>query len=300
MTAEIKTRLDNGFSVIELLISLIILVPVMGAAMSLFTVGINQHESEQSSIDANQEAQAALEMMTLEIAQAGSHGDWHAVASGEIQPSASDEVVPVDSAAGFTAGDYADVDTGDDHEIVKITGVQGNSFTGAFKAHHNAGKPVRLFALPYLGGVIAPAGLGPNASATTTTLRFFGDTGSNSSLNYVEYVYNSDNAQITRSMTPITQATKNPPLPFVRNVKSNSVQFTLKTDKMGVVTSVGVALTVHNNWSTGSKYKEMTLSSNVAIPSAIAGSVLLDELQTFGGVNYFPSIPTQVSAWATQ
>jgi Tfp pilus assembly protein PilW len=298
MKFAIQTKSEDGFSLMELIVSVLILLPIMGAAVSLFSVGTNQQASEQSSIDANQEARSGLEMMASEIAQAGSHGDRSTVTTAAIStPSATPRAVSVASTAGMTVGDWVDVDIGANLESVKLTAVSSTSITGAFRVAHVSGVPIRLFALPFVTGIIPPTGMAASSSSTGTTLEFFGDICSDSNLYYVEYVYSSTNAQITRSITPITQAGKNPALPFVRNVVPNSVQFTVNTDALGVVTSVNIAMTVRNNWSTASKYQETQLSTRVLIPSALAGSVLKSELLGFGGVNKLPPTPSRVTGW---
>lgn len=192
------------------------------------------------------------------------------------------------------------MDTGASNETLRITAVGPNSIAGIFRVAHAGGVPVRLFAQPYLTGVIPPAGLGAGSSASVTKLEFFGNMNGDGTLYYVEYNYDNTNAQITRSMTPITQANMNPALPLVRNVKSNSVQFTLYTDALGVVTSASVALTVQNTWSTAVKFQETALSSRIVVPSAVAGSALLSEIRTYGGANKLPPTPAQVAAWSSQ
>lgn len=292
---------QEGFTLMEVLISILILVPIMGAALSLFSVGANQQASEQSSIDTSMEARSALEMMTTEIAQAGSHGDCSTVTTGTAGPSSTPEALSVASTAGLMVGDWVDVDTGASRELVQIRSISGNSISAIFQTGHNTiGVPVRLFALPFTTGIIPPAGLGANSSASVTTIRFFGDINSDSVLQYVEYAYDSANNQITRSITPITQMALNPALPLIRNIKPNSVRFTLNTDGLGVVTSAHIALTVQNRWGSNSEIQETALSTQVAIPSAAASSVLLSEVRVFGGVNMLPPTPAQVASWVTR
>ncbi len=303
MRHALRVRSEAGFSMTELLISMCILVPIMGAAVSMFSTGANQQASEQTSIDANQDARSGLEIMTREIAQAGSHRDTSTTSTASINSSTNAQPLSVASTVGFSVGDWVDVDS----ESVQLTAVSSTSISAVFSANHASSAPVRLFASPYIPGVIPPAGLGANSSQTVTTLRFFGDINgdpnsspSDPNLYYVEYVYDTANSQITRSSTPLTQATKNPAVPFIRNVKANSVQFTLNTDDLGVVTSASIALTVHNTWKTGSKYQETELSSRVVIPSAVAGSALLHEVQRYGGIDQLPPTPSQVTTWVSQ
>jgi hypothetical protein len=295
-----RIRQGDGFSLAELLISVVILLPVMGAALSLFSVGINQHESEQTGIDTSQEARAGLEMMASEIAQAGSHRDRASTTTSTIAASPNAQSVVLGSAAGFTVGDYVEIDTGANLETVELASVTGNSISGVFRTSHANGVPVRLFAMPYTAGVIPPPGLGLSSSANVTSLRFFGDIYGTGELSYVEYAYDAANNQITRSMTPITQGSKNPALPFIRNVRPNSVQFTLFTDSIGFVTAVDLSLGVQNTWGTGTNHEKqkINLSSRTVIPCAVVGSTLLNEIQIYGGLNNLPPTPAQVLAWA--
>ncbi len=298
MNNSIQTIRADGFSLVELLISILILSTIMGAALSLFSLGVTQHDTEQNAVDMSQGARSGLELMTMEIAQAGSHGDIQTTTQGAISTT-GDQSVNVASGIGFAVGDYVSVDTGASNEVVEITALGSNSISGSFHKGHASGAPVRLFALPYLTGVVRPAGLGANSSVTVTTLKFFGNVNGDGKIYYVEYAYDAVNAQIVRSMTPITQATKNAALPIVNNVKANSASFTLFTDSRGVVTAVRLDFAVQATWKTGPKYQETALSTKVVIPCAVAASDLLHEVIVFGGINQLPPTPAQVTAWAS-
>jgi prepilin-type N-terminal cleavage/methylation domain-containing protein len=301
MKHAIQAKLETGFSLVELMVSLAILVPITGAALALFSEGVKQHASEQSSIDVNQEARSGLEMMTAEIAQSGTHGDKSTTTTSAVNsPSATAQAVSVASTAGILPGDWVEVGSGTHWESVKVTAVGSSSISGVFRTTHDSGSPVRLFALPFLTGMISPSGMAANSSATVTTLRFYGDVNGDSTLQYVEYAYDSENNQITRSITPFTQNTKNAALPFIRNVKANSVQFMVNTNNLGVITSANIALTVQNTVKTVSKYQETELASRIVLPSATAGSTLLYELRKYGGIDKLPPTPAIVTTWVNQ
>jgi hypothetical protein len=204
----------------------------------------------------------------------------------------------VDSTAGFSVGDWVDVGTGTNSESVKLTAVTETSIRGVFLSSHSSGDPVRLYALPYVTGVIPPTGMGANAQGTATTLRFFGDINGDSTVQYVEYVLDGANNQITRSITPVGQGSKGPAIPFIRNIAPGSVQFTLYSDVLGVITSVDVAFTVQNS-SRGAQNQLTQLASKATIPSTIAASALTFELLQFQGINRLPSTPPQVTTWAS-
>lgn len=293
-------RTDQGFSLLEALLCIAIMIPIMGAAVGLFLVGVNHHAAEQSSIDASQEARAGMEMMTGEIAQAGSHGDVDAALTANVVAGTVAAAAQVTSSSGFTVGDFIEVDTGANREVTQATAVASGAITAIYRLNHAAGTPVRLFAQPYLAGVIPPSGVSASSSTTQTFLRFFGDILSNSTVHYVEYVYDAENAQITRSITPVTASSKGAALPFIRNVVPGSVRFTLNTDTRKVVTSVDVAVTVRNSVKSGAGFQQTALGSRVLIPSAVAASMLRFEQLSYGGIDRLPPTPTIVTQWATQ
>jgi len=297
MKRTISDKREEGFSLIELVVCMLILLPAMGAALSLFSVGTRQQTEEHGNIDANQEARAGLEMMITEIAQAGSHGDWATTLNSGISGSTDAQTVKVDSAEGFTVGDWVDVGTGANLESVEIIAVAETSISGVFIVNHDAGDPVRLFALPYAAGVIPSGGMGPNAQSTATTLRFFGDINGDSTIQYVEYVYDIGNNQITRSITPIGQGNKSGAVPFIRNISRNSARFTLSTDGMGVVTSVGVEFTVQNS-QRGVASQDTQMASHVTIPSTIAASALTWEQLMLQSIVKLPTTPAEIISWA--
>lgn len=294
-----RFRSEHGFSLTEMLIAVLIMLPVMAGAFSLFSVAIGESNTEQDAVALNQEARAALELMSMEIAQAGSHRDVTTTSGSTVNAQPNPQSMTVASSSGFNVGDDVEVGVGNNNEIVKLTAVGTNSISGEFRMNHANGVPVRLYAQPYLKGVLPPPGLGPNSSATTTVLRFFGDINGDGNVSYVEYRYDAGNSQITRSMTPIKQGFRNPALPLVTNVKPNTVQFKLYTDSRGVVTSVSTAMEVQSAMKTGSKHQETALSSRVAIPSAVAASILQDEYEKYGGLTQIPPMPANVLQWST-
>jgi hypothetical protein len=310
MKKSAKTWSEEGFSMAELLLCVVIMVPIMSAAVGLFSVGVKEQSSEQSSVEVNQEARIALEMMAQEIAQAGSHRDRVTTLSGAITnpnpaPSAA-QTVGVGSSAGMVAGDYIDIDVGNKSETVKLTAVGANTITAPFRFTHSSGAVVRLFAFPFVNGVITPTGMTEDSTRDVTTLRLFGDVntdqaaGVNSEILYIEYAYDSANNQITRSATPITQTTRNTAVPFVRNILPNSVRFTLHTDSLNAITSVDIAFAVQTTWSTAGNFQQIPLLTKVVIPSTSAGSILLQDLNLLGGVNKLPPTPTRIAAWTGQ
>jgi hypothetical protein len=195
-----------------------------------------------------------------------------------------------------------DIDTGADHEIVELTAVATGSISAVFRVSHTAGKPVRLFAVPYLTGILPAGGMGLNSTATVNTLRFYGDIDGDSTVQYVEYAYTSNGttAQITRSITPITQSTRNPAVVLINNLIPTASPFVIATDALGVVTSATVAITARNSVKSGSSYEQTDMASRVTVPSAMAASALLNENNSMGGFNRLPPTPSRVTTWMSQ
>ncbi|MEJ2110504.1 MAG: hypothetical protein P8Z37_11460 [Acidobacteriota bacterium] len=294
-------RFQEGFSIVEMMVALLIFLPLMIGATQLFEVGVKQHAQEQSTLEANMDATAGFDMMLTEIAQAGSHSDVETTINNGagITGLAAEQAVTVASTTGFNVGDYVDVvDASGIAKVVKITAVGETTISGIFLGDFADGDDIRLFAQPYRDGVLPPTTLAANTSTNVTTLKFYGDINGDGGLYYVEYSYDSTNAQITRSITGSNDATKGAAMPLITNIKPGSAQFTLHTDDQALITAVTVSLTVQNKWlDDASKLEEIRLSSKVNIPSTQAASLLYYESLRYGGVANLPSTPPFIAAF---
>src|SRR4051812_16455122 len=61
----------SGFSLVELVISIVITLVILGVAVTAFTGALGTRESESSRTDALTSAQAAINIMTREISNSG-------------------------------------------------------------------------------------------------------------------------------------------------------------------------------------------------------------------------------------
>ncbi|MBN2321969.1 MAG: hypothetical protein JXR49_23030 [Acidobacteria bacterium] len=293
-------RSQGGFSALEVLISVCILIPIMAGAMHMFSEGVNQHASEQESIEANQDASAGFNLMTTEIAQAGSHGDKSTTIQQNIIGSTGAQAVSVASSDGFCIGDFIQgINNAGDLETVEIVGVGSNTINAVFLNDYVVGDKIRLFAMPYLDGVLPPTATVANGATPVTTLRFFGDIYGDGNLYYVEYAYDSQNAQITRSMTPFSQTYKEPAVPLITGLQPSATPFFLHTNDQNVITSITVSFTVENQRGLSPTAEEIALSSKITIPSVVAASNLLKEILLYGGVNHLPPIPQRISFYTS-
>ena len=178
-----------------------------------------------------------------------------------------------------------------------------NSISGIFLKNHadsTSANPVsvRFFGLPYLTGVVPPAGLAANSSVTTKLLKFYGDFYDDGILYYVEYAYDSANSQTTKSITALTEASKSAPQVLVRNVTAAAAgPFTLYSDSQGAVTLVKADLTVQSTWQ--KKPQSSRISVRMAAPGVASASTIQRDNATVETPYILPATPAKVVTWST-
>ncbi|MDE3178933.1 MAG: prepilin-type N-terminal cleavage/methylation domain-containing protein [Acidobacteriota bacterium] len=243
-----------GFSLLELLVSVLIIAIIMGAVFEFMTRAQKTYQGNEATSESDQSARAALEIMTQEIGQAGSNPSF--VAAGydpaltanktvlaSITASAQPQCVSLDGIAQINPGDWLSVDDGQNNEMVQIlstSNVAGGPCSGSnevqavFDLNHTASFPAIVHNLPYPSGILQGAG-----TSDDHTLEFFGDLGDNGVIEYVVYsLYAAPGATVVtinnvpytlytlyRSITPVTfaaGATNNAAYPLAQNVLYNT------------------------------------------------------------------------------
>ena len=214
----------RGFSLIELLIALVILLSVAGIVMS----GITEMSLRQASISNRTEmhssVRSATEVLQQEIGQAGrialpttgaSAGPTKmttAVALGADPNVAVSAVVTLDSVAGVYPGMLLVVDTGDSEETVSVTSIAGSTITGKFSLAHPLN--VSTNSVPVRIDGVYSSGIVPQAVANGSDgfhLKLYGDINDDGKMVYIEYFCDRNGipATLKRSVTPIAAATPN-------------------------------------------------------------------------------------------
>ena len=269
----------------------------------LFGTGVEHYNVQQRVAQMNEEARNAVEIMSLEVAQAGTRRDITTATKQAITGNAVAQSVQVAVTNGLSGGDKVIVDGGASEETVQLTAVGTNSISGIFLKNHadsTSANPVsvRFFGLPYLTGVVPPAGLAANSSVTTKLLKFYGDFYDDGILYYVEYAYDSANSQITKSITALTEASKSAPQVLVRNVTAAAAgPFTLYSDSQGAVTLVKADLTVQSTWQ--KKPQSSRISARLAAPGVAAASSIVAEDMIYGSAYILPATPAAVVNWSS-
>src|SRR5438874_4937477 len=110
------TRIGSGagFSLIELMISVAIILLLMSAVFPFINQSQKTFQGNQVTAEANQSARAALEVISQEIGQAGYNPNLNnnRTSSANITASASAQCATLNSINKINPGDWLYVDTG--------------------------------------------------------------------------------------------------------------------------------------------------------------------------------------------
>jgi prepilin-type N-terminal cleavage/methylation domain-containing protein len=230
----------RGFSLPELLVSMVVLLVVAGAVVSIISYNQNAFGQTEQQSDMYENVRGVAELMAQEIGQAGLVG-LPSGATGETLSAAvtfnstTAQTVAVSSTAAMYVGEILLIDTNANEEPVTLTAVTSTSISaislqsvhpshGAGAAIHAVGVAPNGIVAPSSsattpGGVscvTVPTGVTYTSPATTPStcnvLNLWGDTNSDGTLVYVRYTCNAPTTAgttttpgtLTRSVTTIT------------------------------------------------------------------------------------------------
>jgi prepilin-type N-terminal cleavage/methylation domain-containing protein len=225
-TRQRRIRNQKGFSLIELLITLVVLLAVSGIVLT----GMYQMSMKQASVsnraDMHSSVRAVTALLQQEVSQAGRiafpttpYAEQYTTLQTAVVASPCPTVPPPDPLPTAVTVENTEflfdnarllVGVGDCEDVVTATGWDGTTFTGEFKYDHAIGELVR------------PAGAfaeGILPSSTGNELKMFGDINGDGDMVYVEYVCNPGTVDapgtLTRMMTPWNTAPGGAPAPEV-------------------------------------------------------------------------------------
>jgi len=198
MKQDQKSRRDfaAGFSLIELLASVAIIVLLMSAVFPFLFQSQKKYQTNQVVSEANQSARAAMEVMTQEIGQAGFNPNFTTAktSSNTVAVSSSAQCVTLSDINQISPGDWLMVDTGPNHELVEVlstSGISGtpcsapNQISAVFLMSHDGSTtpfPVISYKMPYGSGILQASG-----TSSDQRLEFFGDINQDGVIRYVVY-----------------------------------------------------------------------------------------------------------------
>lgn len=198
MKRDQKSPSDSaaGFSLVELLASVAIIVLLMSAIFPFLFASQKKYQANQVVSEANQSARAAMEVMTQEIGQAGFNPNFTTAktSSNTVAVSSSAQCITLSDITQINPGDWLTADTGPNRELVEVistSGVSGtpcsspNQIEAVFLMSHDGSTtpfPVISYKMPYGSGILQSSG-----TSSDQRLEFYGDINQDGVIRYVVY-----------------------------------------------------------------------------------------------------------------
>jgi type II secretory pathway pseudopilin PulG len=214
-----------GFSLLEMLASVVIMLVLLGAVFAFLFQVQKKMQGSQVVSESNQTARAAMELMTQEIGQAGFNPQFANTKTfdpggGNYNgPNAAVQCITLSDIKGINPGDWVGVDSGANYEVVQVLETSTGSLpsysacTGANQIgaiftmyHDNLGTPphgstlapnipVTSYKFPYPGGIVKNRTESFGATSVSVSndriLSFYGDINNDGNIYYVVYsLYN--------------------------------------------------------------------------------------------------------------
>jgi prepilin-type N-terminal cleavage/methylation domain-containing protein len=198
-------RSDEGFTLIEMMITVLVLMIVSGTVMKGVLDLTNLHNTIMNRTDMHSGVRNATELLTQEVGQAGRIA-LPAPVTLTADPALAAVSLNVTSTTGMFIGEQLNIDTGALQETATVTAVVSGtqiSVSTLTKDHPNAA-PVKAS-----GGFAA--GVVPAAVANGSTgalLKIFGDINGDGNMVYVEYTCDTAAGRLYRNSMPFNAGAK--------------------------------------------------------------------------------------------
>jgi len=245
-----SSRRDAGFSLPELLVSLLVLSVIVATVTQLSMTMSNGQRTMWNRTQMHSSVRGSIALLQQEVGQAGL-----VALPAEVTLTGSvvfgDRTVGVSSTAGMFVGEKLVVGTGANQETVVLSAVNtgAQQVTAVFVLSHATGEKVAV-----LGG-FAQGIIPPNMThgSSGTVLKMFGDVNDDGQMVYVEYTCSTVTGRLSRNMVP-WNATSKPALTTENVLLSNVVAnpggapcFSYQTETVApntYVTAIAVTLSV--------------------------------------------------------
>jgi prepilin-type N-terminal cleavage/methylation domain-containing protein len=259
-----RTR-QSGFTLMEMLVTLVIFLIVSGIVMSGMIQMMRTQGTVANRTEMHSSVRSATELLQQEIGQAGRISLPQAVMpvtmTGPISLNLVAQPAAVSSTVNMFPGMLLDVDAGQNFEVVTVATVAPSGITAIFsKNHTSATIPVQVSG-SFGTGIVPPSFTnGVHVGSTGTDLKLYGDINGDGNIVYVDYVCNQGtkaapgylyrNETANAVVLGTTPNAVNPSMYLLNNVvqnPNNAPCFTYQVQTVsGVdfVTDVAVTLTV--------------------------------------------------------
>jgi prepilin-type N-terminal cleavage/methylation domain-containing protein len=212
-----KPDRSRGFSLVEMLVSIVIIVLLMSAVFPFLFQAQKRFQGNVVISEANQSARAALEVMSQEIGQAGYNPQFYPnkTSSTSLTTNGCTQPIGINDLTGIHPGDWLSVDTGANQELVEVfatsesatvttpaancanppngcTGTctfpSGNWIAAKFLFDHTT-TPYNIasYKMPYGGGLLYDGGGASSLLSNGRRLQFYGDINQIGEVDYVVY-----------------------------------------------------------------------------------------------------------------
>jgi prepilin-type N-terminal cleavage/methylation domain-containing protein len=204
-----RKPVSAGFSLLEMMISMVILLGVSGVVMSGLLQTTKTETTVQNRTEMHASVRSATELMQQEIGQAGRVsmppvGNIQmttAVTAGSATPT-----LTTGATAGMFAHEYIVVDAGINQETVQVTAISGNTITAVFGLNHAANVPVAVQG-GFGTGIVPETSVGMTNGSDGTHLKLYGDINGDGNMVYVEYICDYANSgNLYRSISAFSAA----------------------------------------------------------------------------------------------
>src|SRR5713226_2729537 len=218
---QVWIRRQDGFSMLEMMITLFILLSVAGIVMAAMMQMTNTQGSVANRTAMHSSIRSATELLQQEIGQAGKIAVPPASLGGPTQMNTSvtaaqivntdigwTGAVSLDGAAGVYNTMLLVVDTGDEEETVAVTNLVSatKTFTGTFLLPHAAPVPVRV-AGAFASGIVPK---GATNGSTDFLLKLYGDINDDGNMEYIEYKCDTAGGNLYRNVVTIAAGATKP------------------------------------------------------------------------------------------
>lgn len=241
---------DAGFSLVELLVSTVVLLLLFGAAVPALRQTTMFSRTVGDTSEMHGSVRGATELMQQEIGQAGRIALPAPVTLASAAAKGAGTAT-VSSAAGLFVGAQIVVGAGEQAETVTISAINGAVITSVFGIAHASAEPVVLLG-GFITGVVPPSMAN---GSTGTKLKLYGDINDDGQMVYIEYTCNLTAGKLYRNVMAWNAASKpavTESMALLNNVIANPNStpcFTYQTQTVltnTYVTGVAVTLSVRS------------------------------------------------------
>jgi type II secretory pathway pseudopilin PulG len=187
-----------GFSLLEVLVSVMIITVLMAAVFQFLRFNQQRYRGDQLLAERNQGARSALELMTLELQQAGHNPNRIAnkTLQANIAPTGTLVNIDVADTSGIFYGNLVEIGASDadpNWETVTVGSdgthaITSTTFPAIITMSHTSGQPVFTRSLPFPNGILYTASAaGAGQSVVVNNIQYYGDIHGNGTVSYGEY-----------------------------------------------------------------------------------------------------------------